>query len=106
VGVKSRNFLLATMLYTTAAAAPTSSRGSSSGKRKLTVMPNELAAQLHAKFGLRGRNGLLGALKLFGWLNRYHLPLHIPCAACNITKARRRARTGTVRVEENTHGPV
>jgi hypothetical protein len=85
---------------TAAAAAPTSNRGSSSGKRKLTVMPKELAAQLpvHAKFGHRGRYSLLGALKLFGWLDRYHLPLHIPCAACNITKARRRARTGAVRV--------
>ena len=79
-------------LTTTAAAAPTSKRGSSSGKRKLPVMPKELAAQLHAKFGHRGRNSLLRTLHLFGWLDRYHLPLHTPCAACNITKARRRPR--------------
>ncbi len=32
-------------LSSTAAAAPTSNRGSSSGKRKLKVMPKELAAQ-------------------------------------------------------------
>jgi len=61
-------------------------------------MPKELAARLHAKFGHQGRNRLLRSLKLFGWLDRYHVPLQITCAACNITKARRRPRTGTIRV--------
>ena len=51
-------------LTATAAAPPSSNRGSSSGKRRLTVMPKELAARLHAKFGHRGRNGLIGALKI------------------------------------------
>ena len=81
----------------TAAAAPTSTRVSTSGKRKLPIMPKKLAQELHARFGHPGRTRLYAALKLFGWLNKFHLPLEIPCLACNLAKARRRSHRGKVR---------
>lgn len=57
-------------------------------------MPLELARLLHARFGHPGRNRLLAVLKLFGWLEKYNLPLSIPCVACHAAKARRRAHIG------------
>ena len=83
----------------TSAAAPTSNRTSNSGKRKLPVMPAALAQELHARFGHPGRTRLYAALKLFGWLNKFHLPLDIPCLACDLAKARRRSHKGKVRLE-------
>jgi hypothetical protein len=81
----------------TSAAAPTSNRTSNSGKRKLPVMPTALAQELHARFGHPGRTRLYAALKLFGWLNKFHLPLEIPCLACDLAKARRKSHKGKVR---------
>ena len=60
-------------------------------------MPKKLAQELHARFGHPGRTRLYAALKLFGWLNKFHLPLEIPCLACNLAKARRRSHRGKVR---------
>ena len=60
-------------------------------------MPKKLAQVLHARFGHPGRTRLYAALKLFGWLNKYHLPLEVPCLACNLAKARRRSHKGKVR---------
>jgi hypothetical protein len=60
----------------TAAAAQTTTRDSTHGKRKLPVMPIAMAQKLHARFTHPGRNRLLGALRLFGWLDKYQLPLH------------------------------
>ena len=84
----------------TAAAAPVSTRDSSSTKRKLPVMSIALAQKLHARFAHQGRNRLLRTLKLFGWLNKYQLPLNIPCLACDLAKARRRPHRGKVRRAE------
>jgi hypothetical protein len=97
----------------TAASAPTSTRLSQSGKRKLPMMMPQnlkLARELQAisaRFTHPGRNRLIRSLKLrptsklFGWLDRlgYQLPLEleIPCAACHVAKARKRANTGTER---------
>jgi hypothetical protein len=58
------------------------------------MMPIAMAQKLHARFQvthpLAGRNRLLAALRLFGWLDKYQLPLHIPCLASDLAKARRR----------------
>ena len=84
----------------TAAAAQTSTRDSTHGKRKLPVMPIAMAQKLHARFTHPGRNRLLAALRLFGWLDQYQLPLHIPCIACDLAKARRRPHRGKTRRAE------
>jgi len=67
----------------TAATAPTSTRVSQSGKRKLPMMPEKLARELHARFthprfAHPGKTRLIRSLKLFGWLDRYQHPLEIP----------------------------
>ena len=84
----------------TAAAAPASNRDSSSGKRKLPVMPVALAQKLHDRFTHPGRNRLIAALRLFGWLDKYQLPLHIPCLACDLSKACKRPHRGKTRRAE------
>jgi hypothetical protein len=84
----------------TAAAAQTSTRDATHGKRKLPVMPIALAQKLHARFTHPGRNRLLAVLRLFGWLDKYQLPLHIPCVACDLAKARRRPHRGKTRRAE------
>ena len=63
-------------------------------------MPIAMAQKLHARFTHPGRNKLLAALRLFGWLDQYQLPLHIPCIACDLAKARRRPHRGKTRRAE------
>jgi hypothetical protein len=63
-------------------------------------MSMDLARLLHARFGHAGRSRLIRALKLYGWLGKWELPSTIPCAACNVTKARRLAHTGKLRTEK------
>jgi hypothetical protein len=49
---------------------------------------------------LLGQNDLRRALRLYGWLGKWELPSAIPCAACNVTKARRLAHTGKLRTDK------
>ena len=68
----------------TSVAAPVSARGTTSGSRRLPLMPIELARALHARFNHSGKHRLMRVLELFGWLDIYTLPLKIPCAACAV----------------------
>jgi hypothetical protein len=49
-------------------------------------MPLELARMLHARFAHAGERRFRRALQLFGWLDKYTLPVKIPCAACDVEK--------------------
>jgi hypothetical protein len=58
----------------TSISAPVTARGTTSGSRRLPLMPKEaaeLARALHARLNHSGKHRLTRALKLFGWLDIY-----------------------------------